>query len=193
MHAADLIDNVQYITRAFLLRFGFTIGLDDCKTVHVDGIEECIDKARTFTDEKEITMCLNNATKTVLHRDNHFSDTILSGSKGDWSNVTQITALLGQQNLKCGRPTDSLRHVHKDEFEARGFIRSSFMSGLNPREFWYQAMYGREGVCDTSVNTSTSGYIQRKLVKFLEDVKVCDDGTVRNHRGDMFQTARVRR
>ena len=137
LHAADLIDNVQYITRAFLLRFGFTIGLDDCKTVHVDGIEECIDKARTFTDEKEITMCLNNATKTVLHRDNHFSDTILSGSKGDWSNVTQITGLLGQQNLKCGRPTDSLRHVHKDEFEARGFIRSSFMSGLNPREFWY--------------------------------------------------------
>ena len=95
--------------------------------------------------------------------------------------------LLGQQNLKCGRPTDSFRHVHKDEFEARGFIRSNFMSGLNPREFWYHAMSGREGVCDTSVNTSTSGYIQRKLIKNLEDVMVYKDGTVRNHMGDVFQ------
>ena len=42
-------------------------------------------------------------------------------------------------------------------------------------------------MCDTSVNTSTSGYIQGKLVKFLEDVKVCEDGTVRNHMGDVFQ------
>ena len=61
------------------------------------------------------------------------------------------------------------------------------MSGLNPREFWYHAMSGPEGVCDTSVNTSTSGYIQRKLVKFLEDVKVCEDGTVCNHMGSVFQ------
>ena len=48
-------------------------------------------------------------------------------------------------------------------------------------------MSGREGVCDTSVNTSTSGYIQRKLVKLLEDV--CGYGTVRNHMGDVFQNA----
>ena len=101
--------------------------------------------------------------------------------------MTQIIRLLGQQNVKTGQPSDSLQHLHVDELEARGFIRNNFMHGLNPREFWYHAVSGREGVCDTSVNTSTSGYIQRKLVKTLEDVVVHDDGTVRDLVGNMFQ------
>ena len=200
LHAADLIDNVQYVTRGYLLRFGFTIDLGDCQTTCQsqvnDAVEEYLSKARFETDESSIVSCLNNAknkgqkiTKDSLKLSNHFFDTILSGSKGDFSNVTQIMGLLGQQNLKCGRPSDSLRHLYKDEFEKRGFIRGSFMKGLNPLEFWYHAMSGREGVCDTSVNTSTSGYIQRKLVKNLEDVMVYDDGTVRNHMGNIFQTA----
>ena len=174
LHAADLIDNMQYITRVFLLRFGFTISLHDCKPPEKDteAVEEHLGKAKTYTDENNIMVCLSNAknkgqtiTKNALDKDNHFFDTILSGSKGDLSNVTQIMGLLGQQNLKTGRPSDSLQHSHADGLEARGFIRSNFIQGLNPREFWYHAMSGREGVCDTSVNTSTSGYIQRKLVK----------------------------
>ena len=198
LHAADLIDNVQYVTRGYLLRFGFTIDLGDCKPTHEsrvgDAVEEYLNDARLETDETRIVSCLNNAknkgqkiTKESLKPTNHFFDTILSGSKGDFSNVVQIMGLLGQQNLKCGRPSDSLRHLHRDEFEAKGFIRGSFMKGLNPFEFWYHAMSGREGVCDTSVNTSTSGYIQRKLIKNLEDVMIYNDGTVRNHMGNIFQ------
>ena len=196
LHAADLIDNMQYITRVFLLKFGFTISLHDCKPPEKvsRAVEDHLSKAKTYADENDIMVCLNNAknkgqaiTKDALDKDNHFFDTILSGSKGDLSNVTQIMGLLGQQNLKTGRPTDSLKHLHADELEARGFIRSNFMHGLNPRESWYHAMSGREGVCDTSVNTRTPGYIQRKLVKTLEDVAVHDDGTVRDHTGRVFQ------
>ena len=62
-----------------------------------------------------------------------------------------------------------------------------FFIRANPKEFWYHAVSGREGVIDTSINTSTSGYIQRKLVKTLEDVVVHDDGTVRDHVGNVFQ------
>ena len=137
LHAADLIDNMQFITRRFLLRFGFTIGLDDCETTAVTNDETYLEQAKMYKgNEAKIMTCLNNAknkgaktAKDSLRGGNHFSDTILSGSKGDWSNVTQIMGLLGQQNLKCGRPTDSLQYVHKDEFEARGFICSNFMSG----------------------------------------------------------------
>ena len=194
LHAADLIDNMQYITRRFLLRFGFTVSLHDCIPPENVSVEEHLEKAKTYTEEHEIMMCLNNVknecqtiTKNALDENNHFFDTILAGSKGDFSNVTQIMGILGQQNLKTGRPSDSLKHLHVDELEAKGFIRSSFVQGLNPKEFWYHAVSGREGVIDTSINTSTSGYIQRKLVKTLEDVVVHDDGTVRDHVGNVFQ------
>ena len=33
-------------------------------------------------------------------------------------------------------------------------------------------MGGREGLIDTAVKTSQTGYIQRKLVKSMEDLKV---------------------
>ena len=146
LHAADLIDNMQYITRRFLLRFGFTISLHDCipPEKETEAVEEHLEKAKTYTEENEIMMCLDNAknecqtiTKDALDENNHFFDTILSGSKGDFSNVTQIMGLLGQQNLKTGRPSDSLKHLHVDELEAKGFIRNSFVQGLNPKEFWY--------------------------------------------------------
>ena len=61
------------------------------------------------------------------------------------------------------------------------------MEGLNPCEFWDQAMSGRQGVCDTSLNTSTSGYTQRKLIKNLEDVMIYNDSTIRNDMGIIFQ------
>ena len=128
LHAADLIDNMQYITRGFLLRFGFTISLQDCKPPQkekvTEAVEEHLTKAKTYTEEDKIMMCLNNAknkgqktTKDALNKTNHFFDTILSGGKGGFSNVTQIMGLLGQQNLKCGRPSDALRHLHADELD----------------------------------------------------------------------------
>ena len=41
-------------------------------------------------------------------------------------------------------------------------------------------MAGRDGLIDTAVKTSESGYLYRKLTKGMEDVKVCYDGTVRS-------------
>lgn len=48
-------------------------------------------------------------------------------------------------------------------------------------------MAGREGFIDTAVKTAETGYIQRRLVKALEDVMVCYDGMVRNSLGDLIQ------
>lgn len=41
-------------------------------------------------------------------------------------------------------------------------------------------MGGREGLIDTAVKTAETGYIQRRLMKALEDVMVKYDQTVRN-------------
>ena len=73
------------------------------------------------------------------------------------------------------------------EFESRGFIASSFIKGLNPKEFYFHAMSGREGISDTAMGTATSGYIQRRIIKLTEDIKIQYDGTVRNVSGNIYQ------
>jgi DNA-directed RNA polymerase beta' subunit len=141
--------------------------------------------------------------KDSLKEDNNFKSTVTSGSKGAYFNIAQITGLLGQQNLGGKRIPYMLNHGKRSlphyplgkelptdlEYESRGFIKHSFIHGLNPREFWFHAMTGREGVCDTAMGTAKSGYIQRKIVKCLEDIQVRYDGTVRNTTGSIFQFA----
>ena len=73
------------------------------------------------------------------------------------------------------------------EYESRGFISSSFINGLNPREFYFHAMSGREGISDTAMGTATSGYMQRRIIKLTEDIKIQYDGTVRDATGHIYQ------
>lgn len=138
------------------------------------------------------------SAKEAFTKDNGFVSTVTSGSKGDYFNVCQITGLLGQQNVSGKRiqpvlnnGTRTLPHYPKvpldDDFEAGGFVQNSFIRGLKPQEFFFHSMSGREGVSDTALKTSVSGYTQRKMVKILEDVQVKYDGTVRNVSGDIIQ------
>ena len=66
-------------------------------------------------------------------------------------------------------------------------MENSFLDGLSPTEFFFHAMSGREGVIDTAVKTSETGYIQRRLIKAMEDIKVCMDGTVRDGNNNIVQ------
>jgi DNA-directed RNA polymerase II subunit RPB1 len=125
---------------------------------------------------------------------NRMVNMVESGSKGTKVNIAQITACVGQQNVdgkRCpnGFSNRTLPHFNKydDGPLARGFVENSFLGGLNPQEFFFHAMGGREGIIDTAIKTSASGYIQRKLVKAMEDVKVCQDQTVRNNSGSIIQ------
>jgi DNA-directed RNA polymerase II subunit RPB1 len=117
-----------------------------------------------------------------------------AGSKGSTINVSQMVACVGQQNIEGRRIpygfTDrTLPHYKKfdDGAEARGFVESSFIQGLTPQEFFFHAMGGREGLIDTAVKTSDSGYIQRRLVKLMEDIHVDQDGTVRDINGSIVE------
>jgi DNA-directed RNA polymerase beta' subunit len=103
--------------------------------------------------------------KDALSSDNNFLSTVHSGSKGDFFNIAQITGLLGQQNLKGQRVPLLLNHGKRSlphypfgplppemEYESRGFIDCGFLNGLNPRQFYFHAMSGREGICDKLVS-----------------------------------------
>ena len=139
-------------------------------------------------------------SRSDLRDDNGFVSTVTSGSKGEYFNITQITGMLGQQNHmgsriqpvynRCRRtlPHYPLENqTMEQEFESRGFIKSSFLRGLNPQEFIFHSMTGREGISNSSMATSSSGYIQRKMVKVMEDIQVKYDGTVRNTNDWVFQ------
>lgn len=153
----------------------------------------------TLSKAKDIGLRI---AKEAFAKDNNFLSTIRSGAKGDWFNAAQITGLMAQQNLlgKRVKPTlnngkRTLPHYpHSDlsmemEYESRGFIKSSFIRGLNPKEMYFHSMSGREGCSDTAMNTSNSGYIQRRIVKLCEDIKVQYDHTTRDAIGSIYQVA----
>ncbi|CED83722.1 beta and beta-prime subunits of dna dependent rna-polymerase [Phaffia rhodozyma] len=153
------------------------------------------------TFEAEATKLLNEARdfagkvgQKSLKDDNNVKQMVVSGSKGSFINISQMSALVGQQivegkRIPFGFRHRTLPHFAKDDYgtESRGFVENSYLRGLTPAEFFFHAMGGREGLIDTAIKTAETGYIQRRLVKALEDVKVCYDGTVRNAGGDILQ------
>jgi DNA-directed RNA polymerase II subunit RPB1 len=125
---------------------------------------------------------------------NNVGTMVKSGSKGSTTNVSQMTAAVGQQSLEGKRLPFGFSwrvtpHFPKDDFgpASRGFVENSYLRGLTPQEFFFHAMGGREGLIDTAVKTAETGYIQRRLVKALEEVMIKYDGTVRNSLGDIVQ------
>ncbi|VDM18058.1 unnamed protein product [Hydatigera taeniaeformis] len=136
-----------------------------------------------------------SACKRTLHPSNSPLVMAQSGSKGSFLNISQMIACVGQQIIggrripDCLNGSRSLVHFPPGSRTpaAKGFVSNSFYSGLTPYEFFFHAMSGREGLTDTAVKTADTGYMQRRLVKFLEDLTVTYDGTVRDSRGDIVQ------
>ena len=153
------------------------------------------------TFESKVSKALNKArddagsvTEDSLKDLNNAIQMARSGSKGSTINISQMTAVVGQQSVEgkripFGFKYRTLPHFTKDDYspESRGFVENSYLRGLTPTEFFFHAMAGREGLIDTAVKTAETGYIQRRLVKALEDVMCKYDGTVRNSLGDIVQ------
>lgn len=125
---------------------------------------------------------------------NNMSLMTLSGAKGSMVNFSQIAGLLGQQELEGRRvPTmvSGKTHPAFPAFDPRaragGYITQRFLTGIRPQEFFFHCMAGREGLIDTAVKTSRSGYLQRCLVKHLESLRVHYDNTVRDSDGTVLQ------
>lgn len=125
---------------------------------------------------------------------NHAFVMARTGARGNILNLTQMAATLGQMTVRgdriwrgyMGRP---LPHFGVDDIGpiARGFVVNSFYSGLSPLEVFMHAAGGREGLVDTAVRTSQSGYMQRRLVNALMDLHVEYDFTVRDSDGSIVQ------
>jgi len=125
---------------------------------------------------------------------NAFSLMIGTGAKGSPVNHTMIVGGLGQQDLEgrrvpvmvSGKTLPSFPSFHPSP-RAGGYISDRFLTGLRPQDYFFHCMSGREGLVDTAVKTSRSGYLQRCLVKHLEDLRVEYDHTVRDSEGNLIQ------
>ncbi|KAF4619599.1 hypothetical protein D9613_005174 [Agrocybe pediades] len=125
---------------------------------------------------------------------NHMQTMTLSGAKGSAVNVRQISCALGQQELEgrrvpvmvSGKTLPSFRPFETKAI-AGGYVASRFLTGIKPQEFYFHCMAGREGLIDTAVKTSRSGYLQRCLIKHLEGIRVHYDNTVRGSDSSIYQ------
>ncbi|XP_041782131.1 DNA-directed RNA polymerase I subunit RPA1 [Anopheles merus] len=126
--------------------------------------------------------------------ENNLQLMVQSGAKGSTVNTMQISCLLGQIELEGKRPPLMISGRSLPSFadfdtspKSGGFIDGRFMTGIQPQEFFFHCMAGREGLIDTAVKTSRSGYLQRCLVKHLEGLSVHYDMTVRDSDGSVIQ------
>jgi len=173
----------------------------EIRKIHLGNFENNSIKTNEEYFEDVVNNLLNTATKNIgkigmenIDDSNRMLNMIKSGSKGSSINLVQMVGCLGQQSVEgkrisYGFDNRTLPHFTKydDGPESRGFVESSFVNGLSPQEFFFHAMGGREGLIDTAVKTSETGYIQRKLVKAMEDCKINFDMTVRNASGQIIQ------
>jgi DNA-directed RNA polymerase beta' subunit len=170
------------------------------KKVHLNILENITDGLDILYENKvkainsKVASTIKDSVTKALPLSNRINYIVTSGSKGSELNIQQMMCLVGQQDIDQKRVpmgfTDrTLPHYPRYEngAESRGFISSNFLNGLNPQEFFFHAMSGREGVIDTAVKTANSGYLQRKLVKSMEDLKVAHDFSVRGSNNDIVQ------
>lgn len=214
----NFINDIQFMTNKWLLRKSFTVNLDDCRENEkiTDIIDSRLNEAEFIEGtvlnkslaEAKINMCLSNAKDVGMKiaeeemSHNNIVQTIKAGSKGDFFNLGQVKGILGQQIINGKRidklldnGTRSLVHYPrngisvKDKYESRGFVMNGFYKGINPKEFFFHSMSGRQGVCDTAMTTFMAGYNMRKLVKLTEDIKILNDGTVGDSYGNLYSFA----
>ena len=214
--ARDFIDNIRFFVTYYLLYKGFSVGIEDLllgnKKDHAKFIEETKEASKEilenvhnttkrnseveFEINKVLTACEGNIKKIYSENSTETNIHVMqkSGSKGNEINYRQMAGCVGKQTVDDGRVPygfidRTLPYFSKydDSPEARGFVYNSFLKGLNPQEFFFHAMSGRIGLIDTAVKTAESGYIQRKIVKTLEDLRVYYDYTVRDVNGNIIQ------
>lgn len=199
LKASRFIHLIQTAAYTYLDIVGFSVGIADCIVDHekidFDNLETHLEEnflrkggKWTDQDEDELTDALGELTKLEAPKaahDNRLLDMIVSGSKGTMANFNQITRVVGQQVEESGRVTKrfndgarTLPHYTKHDPSAgsRGLVKSSFIKGLSPQEFFMHAMGGRIGLIDTACKTAETGAQYRRLVKVMEPLVTKDFG-----------------
>ena len=209
--AQEFLSDSQRLVGRWLQWRGFSIRLSDCEpdTPTLEKMKALISLAESKASKIASDEGLKDSTKEVLEEaissiankvltdagkmvhsrldenSNALYQDILSGAKGNLVNITQLMGLVGQQSVE-GQRVDPMASLTAG-LSCKGFVKHSYYQGLSSREFFMHTMAGREGLIDTSVKTSSTGYLQRKLMKGMESIRVAYDLTCRNSRQNIIQ------
>jgi len=163
---------LQKITSIWLMSNGLSISLTEYKTdVNFDSLEREISVS---SDENEVKQAIDNFRAEHAWPETDLSHIVTSGAKGQALNIMQMCCYVGQQYIGGNR-------VREGDLESSGFIKSSYMQGLNPAEYFFHQMAAREGVVNTGVSTSETGYLGRRATKIISDVVTNYNGLVTEH------------
>ena len=163
---------------------------DDSKQADLDSVMNAASQVLS----SEVTLACLPVGLVKQFPKNQMQSMTTSGAKGSGVNANLISCNLGQQvlegrrvplmvsgkSLPCFRPFET-------NVRAGGYIVNRFLTGIRPQEYYFHHMAGREGLIDTAVKTSRSGYLQRCLIKGMEGLKVAYDTSVRDADGSMVQ------
>ncbi len=200
----QFITNIQFTCTTWLSNIGYSITVMDGyakernSIISSLNIDEELKQFKTDGGRMDYLNSIRDITSASIspEKDNSCMAMILSGSKGSMMNWAQTTMMLGPQSLygklipkTMNNGRRCLPHFALDENSAasRGFVINSFFTGLNPLEFFFHAIGGREGVINTAVTTAKTGYVERQLVKNMENISVCAQGLVRVNRDEVVQ------
>lgn len=200
IHDVNVSDKVKEMTDALLKDYELRAS-NIIKDYEEGKLEDIPGKTPEETRETKLLQILNEirteAGKIVKENfpaEGNVTKMIAPGAAGSMLNITQIGCLVGQQSLwnkriNFGYRDRTLSFFKKNDMgpEARGFVKSSYFSGLKPTEFFFGAMTGRDSLMDTALRTPKSGYLYRRLVSALQDLKVEYDGTVRDASENIIQ------
>ncbi|KAL2257552.1 hypothetical protein VTK26DRAFT_9495 [Humicola hyalothermophila] len=158
-----------------------------------EGLELLTSQACATLSTEITRLCLPRGLVKQFPK-NHMQSMTTSGAKGSSVNANLISCNLGQQVLEgrrvpvmvSGKTLPSFRPFDTD-VRAGGYIVNRFLTGIRPQEYYFHHMAGREGLIDTAVKTSRSGYLQRCLIKGMEGLRVGYDSSVRDSDGTVVQ------
>jgi len=183
------LDNAQRLVNNFNLLNGFSVGYGDTKIkdelrlqlnkmyetkklelkhliTEMENNPDLLDED-VFEDSvnNDMNVILNQASKMVMENldpNNNFNIMISSGSKGNPSNMGQMSACLGQQAILAKRVEKKIQDrglsyfaQNDDSALARGFVERPFIDGASPTGFIYHNMASREGLIDTAIKSVT--------------------------------------
>ena len=166
---------------------------DVLKKRQEDKIAPIPGKSVEETAEAKILYALNKARETVgnlLKKDANEENNLVLLSKCGMAgmlNLSLMSGFAGQMSLRgerihIGYTNRTLSLFEKGDLSARarGFVRRGFAEGMDPIETFFNAIVGRDSLMDTAMRTPKSGYMQRRLINALQDLRVNYDATIRD-------------
>ena len=105
---------------------------------------------------------IEGLVKKSLAQGGDMYNMIDSGARGSYTHTTQIAGMKGLVQNPSGEIIELP-------------IRSSFVEGLSPIEYFISAHSGRKGKADTALKTAESGYLTRKLCDSSQEVIIREE------------------